>query len=151
MLNIFLLLILVGILLIMSAIFYSPSTISLSLPNVGYGKISGSDKFQISFRSRGEKRIADFLEKHNISYFYELPLPNSSFLCDFFLIKSKTYVEYWGLHSLQNEVGDRYRRRELQKRQYYDQLGLNVISIYEKDLKRLSRVFSEVLKLHAEV
>jgi hypothetical protein len=48
-------------------------------------------------RSDGEYIIANFLLKNDIDYIYEKRYDNSKYKCDFYLIKSKTYIEYLGM------------------------------------------------------
>jgi hypothetical protein len=48
-------------------------------------------------RSDGEYIIASFLLKNDIDYIYEKRYDNSRYKCDFYLIKSKTYIEYLGM------------------------------------------------------
>ncbi|RMG39515.1 MAG: hypothetical protein D6732_04115 [Methanobacteriota archaeon] len=107
-----------------------------------YGKYSQVDgKF---YRSNAEAKIARFLTKRNIKFIYEFPIKKTKFKTDFYLVDYDIYVEYWGLTDLQNRDGDRYRETHRRKIRIYQTLGLNLISIYPKDLNHLPRIFQHI-------
>ncbi len=108
-----------------------------------YGKISPHKNWQ--FKSKGEKQIAKFLEKNNIRYLYEIPIKQTPYRTDFYLVDFDVYVEYWGLANLKNKVGDEYRQKLENKKKIYMALGLKLISIYAEDLSKLPVIFNDYL------
>ena len=84
------------------------------------------------FKSEGERRIANFLEKNSIKYQYEPgvlvePMGDKPRIWypDFYLPEFATYVEYFGLVGLQS-----YDRGIKRKESVYSKMGLAVIPVY---------------------
>lgn len=84
------------------------------------------------FKSRGEARIASFLNNNSISYKYEPPLlvqtdygKQRIWYPDFYLPGLGSYIEYYGL------VGNKsYDRGVKTKEVVYSKAGLHVIPVY---------------------
>ena len=87
---------------------------------------------QPDFKSKGEKKIAYFLDQNSIKYQYEPALILESrmdkpriWYPDFHLPDFKTYIEYFGM------TGDLcYERGIKRKETAYARSGVNVISVY---------------------
>ena len=84
-----------------------------------------------AFKSAGEQRIADFLDRHGIKYIYEPPTAVTQhgktrlWYPDFLLPEYGLYIEYYG------RTGDPdYDRGILEKTAAYKASGLEVIPIY---------------------
>jgi hypothetical protein len=87
------------------------------------------------FQSRGERKIAAFLDSLNIQYTYQPPVMikdrgyDRIWYPDFGLNKYGIYIEYFGM---QNDPS--YDRRTRYKLDAYRKAGLDVISLYPSDL-----------------
>jgi DNA helicase-4 len=93
-------------------------------------------------KSRGEKRIADFLFEHGIPYNYEYPFAtfdSKVIRPDFFLVSHKTIIEYYGL------AGDpAYDETIRLKRTYWrSRPDLQVIEIYPNQICSQHRSFAD--------
>lgn len=90
-------------------------------------------------RSRAEKKIVIFFEKHNISYVYEpkLTLNNIRLHPDFFLPQYGIYVEFWGMIN-ESQV---YRKTMKLKKRLYRKNNIPVISLYPRHIKNLEKCF----------
>ena len=93
-------------------------------------KIEGS----YSFKSEGEKRIAEVLNKYRIDFKYEWPVLIKDddkklriWYPDFFLSKHGVYLEYFGYDN--NPDYDNGRKR---KEKIYKEMKMDVISIDSK-------------------
>ncbi len=87
---------------------------------------------RLNFKSKGERRIAYFLDTNSIKYIYEPGvLVNSAqekpriWYPDYYLPEFKTYIEYYGLAGKQN-----YDKGIKVKESAYSKVGLDVISVY---------------------
>lgn len=96
------------------------------------GKVNQGDRN--SYKSEGERKIADFLGCNNIRYLYEAPVLINSYdskariwYPDFYLPEFKTYIEYYGLAG--NPEYDRgIKKKELS----YKKSGVDVITLYPR-------------------
>jgi len=93
-----------------------------------------------SVKSKGEKRIADFLFEHSIDYKYEYPWRTDRGIViypDFYLPRFKSVIEYWGME------GDKdYDEAAEFKRRYWNtKPGYTLIQIFPRQLKGLSPDF----------
>ena len=91
-------------------------------------------------KSKGEKRIADFLFEHSVDYKYEYPWRTDSGIViypDFYLPQLKLVIEYWGME------GDKdYDESAEFKRRYWDtKPGYTLIEIFPHHLSGLSPDF----------
>ena len=84
------------------------------------------------FKSRGERRIAYFLDKNSIKYQYEPGVLVNSvgnkpriWYPDFYLSEFGAYIEYYGLAG-----GKNYDRGIKAKQSVYTKMGMAVISVY---------------------
>lgn len=85
-----------------------------------------------NFKSRGERKIAYFLEDNNIQYHYEQGLLVHSgdqkpriWYPDFYLPEFGMYIEYYGI------VGDPdYDKGVTAKESAYSRMGLDVVPVY---------------------
>ena len=108
-----------------------------------------------AFKSAGEQRIADFLDRHSIKYIYEPPTAVTQhgktrlWYPDFLLPDYGLYIEYYG------RTGDPdYDRGILEKTAAYEASGLEVIPIYPHHLahawpNHLAREIREITQYRA--
>ncbi len=88
------------------------------------------------FQSKGERKIADFLDSLNIQYTYQPPVMIKDrgyqriWYPDFGLNKYAIYIEYFGM---QNDPS--YDQGTKHKLQTYRKGGLDVIALYPLDLE----------------
>lgn len=85
-------------------------------------------------QSRGEKAIADWLTRHGIAYRYDdrlRILEGRQVRPDFYLPELDVYIEYWGMDTLDYQIG------MLIKKQMYQHAGKRLISLYPKDIPSL--------------
>lgn len=84
------------------------------------------------YKSRGEKRIAEFLDDYNIRFQYEYPLAIKDrdqvriWYPDFTLPEYSTIIEYFGMNG-----NDAYDEQMYHKIQTYKQAGINGIYLME--------------------
>ena len=107
-----------------------------------FGRVSQTLKGDI-VRSKGEKRIADWLYSRNIDYNYEPKL--SSFVPDFYLPEYKMIIEYYGMRDAPGRIGIEYREKINQKRKYFSNLSVKLLELYHEDLSRLDLIIPEIL------
>lgn len=107
-----------------------------------YSKNIKSDDGHI-VRSYTEKEICNFLHHHNILHIYEKPIADTNFKCDFYIPQLNLWIEYWGMNSI-----DEYYEKTRHKLKIYQELGLNLMSIYPKD--DLREKLNLILKWHNE-
>jgi len=90
-------------------------------------------------RSRVERNLVRFFDRHGIIYIYEQPLilEGKKFLPDFYLPDYKVYVEVLGLYN----TDVRYRKTARLKKKLYLEHSIPVISLYPRHLKNLEKVF----------
>lgn len=109
---------------------------------INYGKVSQTIKGEF-VRSKGEKRIADWLYSNNINYSYEPKL--SRFVPDFFLPEHGIVIEYYGLRDAPGKLGHDYRQKILSKRGYFSSLSVKLLELYQEDLSRLDNIIPDML------
>ncbi|MHA2503514.1 MAG: hypothetical protein ACXAE3_11670 [Candidatus Kariarchaeaceae archaeon] len=114
-----------------------------------FGVMSETDKGD-TVRSKGEKKVADWLYSNNIEYEYErkITLPDgSTILSDFYLRESDIFVEYWGMAGADNETGEKYRERKEEKKILYEQHGYKLMDIYPHHLYELDSYIPDQIKI----
>jgi len=94
-------------------------------------------------RSNSERIIDDYFFVNDIPHVYEAKIPtDKTVLCDFYLPKTNTYVEFWGLSDI-----DQYKERMNVKHNIYERNNLNLISLFPEDLEQdLGKVLEEQLQ-----
>ncbi len=103
----------------------------------------------IPVKSKGEKIIADYLTRNQIRYEYEREARGGWFifskkigLPDFYLPDYDVYVEYWGMLDVENSLDrGRYEKSMRWKMAQYHRYNIKFISLYERNLQNLDRVF----------
>lgn len=95
-------------------------------------------------QSEGERRIADWLTAHGLSYRYDAKyriIGEFQIRPDFYLPEADVYIEYWGLDTPQ------YKMSMYKKQMLYQQEGKRLISVYPTDLPELNRLLTSKLRL----
>ena len=95
-------------------------------------------------QSDGERRIADWLTAHGLTYRYDSKyriIGEFQIRPDFYLPELDVYIEYWGLDTPQ------YKMSMYKKQMLYQQEGKRLISVYPRDLPRLGPLLVAKLKL----
>jgi hypothetical protein len=93
-------------------------------------------------QSGGEKAIAEWLARNNIAYRYDdrlRILEGRQVRPDFYLPELDVYIEYWGMDTLDYQIG------MLIKQQMYQHAGKRLISVYPKDLPGLDALLRQKL------
>ena len=93
-------------------------------------------------QSDGERIIAEFLSAHDIAYRYDERLQivdGYAIRPDFYLPEFDLYIEYWGMDTLDYQIG------MLKKRKLYQAQGKRLVSISFQDKPRLRQVLTEKL------
>jgi len=95
-------------------------------------------------RSRGERKIVAFFQKHGIRFKYEpsLLLGKVKLHPDFLLLEYQVYVEFWGAAYDNPE----YRAKMKLKKELYRKHGIPVISLYPRHLANLEKHFPNLLE-----
>ena len=92
-------------------------------------------------RSKAEVLIDNWLFTNEIMHSYERKLPiEADVYCDFYLPKSKVYIEYWGI-----ENNPKYKARKIEKQKIYKQLKINLIELTEDDVMNLDDTLPRLL------
>jgi hypothetical protein len=99
-----------------------------------YGTASDTQGGQ-RVKSKGEKRVADFLHESGIRYEYEKPIRANGrpYRPDFYLPDYGTFVEYAGMW---DNFGD-YRKAQYKKFEDYEKERMKLIVIFPGDLDNL--------------
>lgn len=97
-------------------------------------------------RSYSEMLIDNWLYNNGIVHAYEKSVfmpsdPDAIVLSDFYIPEGNVYIEFWGLNDDQ-----KYLERKEKKIKLYKENNINLISLEENDIKRLSDVLPR--KLH---
>lgn len=95
-------------------------------------------------QSEGERRIAEWLTAHGLSYRYDTKyriIGEFQIRPDFYLPEMDVYIEYWGLDTPQ------YKMSMYKKQMLYQQEGKRLVSVYPKDLPELNRLLISKLRL----
>ncbi len=93
-------------------------------------------------QSRGERIIADYLRKKNISYRYDERfriIEGYAVRPDFYLPEFDVYIEYWGMDTADYKIG------MLKKQKLYQQEGKKLVSVHFQDIDRLEQVLADKL------
>ena len=108
-------------------------------------------------KSKGEKKLADFLFQSGIRYRYEprvYAYPKSDRYRrsthgriigrpDFLLIDYNILLEYWGMATVPDPIERaNYQKKMAEKKNLYQRNGYKLISIYSSDLDNLDSEFS---------
>jgi hypothetical protein len=94
-------------------------------------------------QSEGERRIADWLTVHGLTYRYDAKfriINEFQIRPDFYLPELDVYIEYWGLDTPQ------YKMSMYKKQTLYQQEGKRLISVYPKDLTALDHLLTTKLR-----
>ncbi len=108
-----------------------------------YGGRGIRTKSGVRVRTKAEKRIAEMLDKHRITYRYEKPLRLEGIKLhpDFYLPRENVYIEFWGLVD-----NDKYCSIMRRKVALYRKHGINVISIYPSHMHNLEQNLARLYK-----
>lgn len=127
--------------------------LDLIFPPSRYG-VRSTTKRGVQVRSRSEQRIADYFDCIPLRYEYERELVARFWIFtrtigrpDFYLPDYDVYVEYWGMLEVENDSDrKKYERSMRYKLTRYHRLGINIISLYPRDLPNLDGNFRERFK-----
>ena len=110
-----------------------------------YGIKSTTNRGEL-VKSKGEKQIADLLNKYGIRYEYEKPLIVGWWIFkhkianpDFYLLDYDVYIEYWGLVDADSDYKNTMK---FKMKEYYD-YGVKFISIYPNNMKNLDWILKK--------
>ncbi len=95
-------------------------------------------------QSGGEKAIANWLSAHGIAYRYDdrlRILEGRQVRPDFYLPELDVYIEYWGMDTLDYQIG------MMIKKQMYQHAGKRLVSVYPRDLPGLDTLLTQKLSL----
>lgn len=95
-------------------------------------------------QSDGERRIADWLTTHGLTYRYDAKyriIGEFQIRPDFYLPELDLYIEYWGMDTPQ------YKMSMYKKQMLYQQEGKRLISVYPQDLPNLNILMISKLRL----
>jgi hypothetical protein len=93
-------------------------------------------------QSRGERLIAEWLSQQRLAYRYDERLrlvQGFAIRPDFYLPEHDVYLEYWGLDTVDYQIG------MLLKKKLYQQEGKKLVSLYPEDLPNLDQVLRQKL------
>ena len=99
-------------------------------------------------QSRGEKRIAEFLEAENIEYIYDerYRIAGDALVRpDFYLPEFDVYIEYWGMNT--PEYVENMRRKKL----LYQRAGKKLVSVSWEDDENLIEVLKSKLSRYFRI
>ena len=87
-------------------------------------------------RSKAEQIIDNWLYHKGIVHAYERRVPiEEEVYCDFFIpLGQKVWIEFWGTDE------ERYAKRKILKKQFYQKNKKNLIELNDKDIERLDDV-----------
>ncbi len=95
-------------------------------------------------RSRAELSIDNWLYMQGIVHAYERKLPvEEDAYCDFYLLQSKVYIEYWGM-----EKNPTYAKRMAEKKTLYATHGLILVELGDAELENLDDNLPRLLIPH---
>jgi len=111
--------------------------------------------------SIGEAVIDNLLAEHNIEHIQQKHYPkhdvfndNELLRCDFYLPEYDLYIEFAGFEEVTNngksskwskKIGSVYNKRMERKRALSHELGLNLLIIFNKDLKDKEKIIKTIL------
>ncbi len=93
-------------------------------------------------QSDGERRIAEFLNRHAIVYRYDERMriiDGYAIRPDFYLPGFDLYIEYWGMTTINYKIG------MLKKLKLYQQQGKKLVSVYREDKPQIDDVLRRKL------
>ena len=93
-------------------------------------------------QSDGERRIAEYLSRHGITYRYDERIriiDGYAIRPDFYLSEFDIYIEYWGMDTIDYKIG------MLKKLKLYQQQGKRLISIYREDKHLMDEILNKKL------
>jgi hypothetical protein len=99
-------------------------------------------------QSDGERMIAEWLSANHIAYRYDNRfriIKGYAIRPDFYLPEYDLYIEYWGMDTLDYQIG------MLEKKKLYQQAGKKLISFYRNDKADLQRLLPERLSHHMHI
>lgn len=99
-------------------------------------------------QSDGERLIAEWLSARGIVYRYDNRfriIKGYAIRPDFYLPEYDLYIEYWGMDTLDYQIG------MLEKKKLYQQAGKKLVSFYRKEKADLHRVLVERLSPHMRI
>ncbi len=96
-------------------------------------------------RSYSEMLIDNWLYNNGYVHAYEKSVfiesePEAVVLSDFYLPQGDVYIEFWGMND-----DETYKKRKAKKINYYEVNNINLISLEEKDVKRLNDIMPRYL------
>jgi hypothetical protein len=110
---------------------------SRDLPNDMAGNLESRIGLEYDFKSAGERKIAEVLNKYGIDFKYESPIAVFDqqdklriWYPDFYLPEFGIYVEFFGL-----EGNPEYDEMTSKKLEAYKYQQLNVVSVYQKQVQ----------------
>lgn len=101
-----------------------------------------------SVQSRGEKRIAEFLESEHIDYLYDerYRIAGDALVRpDFYLPEFDVYIEYWGMNTPE------YVANMKKKKTLYQRAGKKLVSVSWQDDDRLIEILREKLSRYFRI
>lgn len=99
-------------------------------------------------QSDGERKIAEFLSQHKITYRYDERMriiDGYAIRPDFYLPEFDLYIEYWGMDTIDYKIG------MLKKLKLYQQQGKKLISVYREDKPELEQVLNGKLSRYVQL
>ena len=93
-------------------------------------------------RSQGEMIIDNWLYNNNYLHEYEKKVlyEDEEFYIDFYVKKTNTYIEYFGLTN-----NEEYNNKSQHKKEIYKNLGIKCIYIYPDDIKHIQDILQKAL------
>jgi len=111
--------------------------IKINKSRFSYTAIITKDGHKVN--SNAEKIIDNKLSFFGIKHIREKRILNTNLKCDWYIPKLDLYIEYWGL------VGKEfYEYKKEKKLKLYNRNGLNLLSIYPNDLRRIDKILSRI-------
>jgi len=99
-------------------------------------------------QSDGERRIAEFLQRHGVAYRYDERMriiDGYAIRPDFYLPEFDVYIEYWGMDTIDYKIG------MLKKQKLYQQQGKRLISVYREDRPQIEEVLQSKLSRYVRL
>lgn len=105
-----------------------------SMTKTQYGVQSDTMRGE-TVKSKGEKKVADFLHESGIRYEYEKKIIANGhpYLPDFYLPDYDTYVEYAGMWDNFTD----YRKAQYKKFEDYEKAGMKLVVVFPEDLDNM--------------
>ena len=99
-------------------------------------------------QSDGERKIAEWLTKNNITYRYDERfriIEGMAIRPDFYLPEFDVYIEYWGMDTADYKIG------MLKKQKLYQQEGKKLVSLYFSDKPNLEKLLHQKLSRYVHI